>query len=113
MHLRGKDFRFDLRHPDGRTEVLLNVPRYDFDWQFYYYLKEPIQLEAGTAIECLAHFDNSPNNPENPDPTAEVRWGDQSWEEMMIGFFEIGFDASHDVGPYITQRKQPARPSGD
>ena len=112
MHLRGKDFRFDLRYPDGRKEVLLSVPKYDFDWQFYYYLKEPKTLPAGTAIECLAHFNNSPNNPDNPDPTAEVRWGDQSWEEMMIGFFEVAFDASADVGPYVTQRKSPAT-SGD
>ena len=112
MHLRGKDFQFDLRYPDGSREVLLKVPRYDFDWQFYYYLKEPRVLPAGTAIECLAHFDNSPNNPENPDPSAEVRWGDQSWEEMMIGFFEIAFDSSADIDPYLTQKKDSA-PSGD
>ena len=54
MHLRGKDFRYDLRFPDGRIETLLSVPRYDFDWQFYYYLKDPMALPAGTAIECLA-----------------------------------------------------------
>ena len=113
MHLRGKDFRFDLRHPDGSREVLLSVPRYDFDWQFYYYLKEPRILPAGTAIECLAHFDNSPNNPDNPDPKVEVRWGDQSWEEMMIGFFEVAFDAKADATPFITQRKNDAAPSGD
>ena len=105
MHLRGKDFQFDLRHPDGVAETLLRVPRYDFDWQFYYHLKEPRLLPAGTAIECLAHFDNSPNNPDNPDPAAEVRWGDQSWEEMMIGFFEVAFDASEDEGPYVRQKK--------
>ncbi len=113
MHLRGKDFRFDLRFPDGRREVLLDVPKYDFDWQYYYYLKEPILLPAGTAVECFAHFDNSPNNPDNPDPTDEVRWGDQSWEEMMIGFFEVAFDASDDVADYLTQRKSAASPSGD
>ncbi len=114
MHLRGKDFRYDLRFPDGRIETLLSVPRYDFDWQFYYYLKDPMALPAGTAIECLAHFDNSPNNPDNPDPSAEVRWGDQSWEEMMIGFFEIAFDASAEVRPYVTQQKAPASAgSGD
>ncbi len=107
MHLRGKDFRYDLRYPDGRTETLLRVPRYDFDWQFYYHLQEPKVLPAGTAVECLAHFDNSPNNPDNPDPSAEVRWGDQSWEEMMIGFFEVAFDATADVKEYVTQRKIP------
>ena len=108
MHLRGKDFRFDLRHPDGSKEILLSIPKYDFDWQFYYYLKDPMSLPAGSVIECVAHFDNSPNNPDNPDPSAEVRWGDQSWEEMMIGFFEVAFDASADEGPYVTQGKRPA-----
>ena len=111
MHLRGKDFRFDLRYPDGRSEILLNVPHYDFEWQFFYYLQQPRILPAGTVIECLAHFDNSPNNPDNPDPAAEVRWGDQSWEEMMIGFFEIAVDADQDIGPYLVQGKQPAASS--
>ena len=111
MHLRGKDFRFDLRYPDGRNEVLLYVPNYDFEWQFFYYLQQPKTLPAGTVIDCLAHFDNSPNNPDNPDPAAEVRWGDQSWEEMMIGFFEIAVDADQDIGPYLVQGKQPAAKS--
>ncbi len=112
MHLRGKDFQYDLRYPDGRVETLLRVPEYDFDWQFYYHLKEPKVLPAGTAIECRAHFDNSPNNPDNPDPSVEVRWGDQSWEEMMIGFFEVAFDATADVREYVTQKKA-SRTSGD
>ena len=112
MHLRGKDFQFDLRYPDGRSETLLKVPNYDFDWQFFYYLKQPRSLPAGTAIECLAHFDNSPNNADNPDPSAEVRWGDQSWEEMMIGFFQIAFDAADDVEPYVSQGQRPTT-SGD
>ena len=112
MHLRGKDFQFDVVYPDGRREVLLKVPKYDFDWQFYYYLKEPMILPEGSVIECLAHFDNSPNNPDNPDPTVAVRWGDQSWEEMMIGFFEIGFDAKADATPFITQKRVPSA-SGD
>ncbi len=112
MHLRGKDFQYDLRYPDGQVETLLRVPKYDFDWQFYYYLKDPKVLPAGTAIECLAHFDNSPNNPDNPDSGVEVRWGDQSWEEMMIGFFEVAFDANEDVGPYVTQKKASGT-SGD
>lgn len=113
MHLRGKDFRFSLRHPDGTAETILNVPKYDFDWQFYYYLDKPRLLPAGTAIECLAHFDNSPNNPENPDPSEEVRWGDQSWEEMMIGFFEVAFDASDKAEEYVTERKVSGRAAGD
>ena len=106
MHLRGKDFRFDLRYPDGQSEVLLNVPEYDFEWQYLYLLKEPMILPAGTAIACFAHFDNSPNNPDNPDPSAEVRWGDQSWEEMMIGFFDIAVDAGADLEPYLAQAKR-------
>ena len=112
MHLRGNDFRFELRHLDGRRETLLNVPKYDFDWQFFYYLKQPMQLAAGTVIECFAHFDNSPNNPDNPDPSEEVRWGDQSWEEMMIGFFEIAIESDSSLRPYLTQGKQ-TRSSGD
>ena len=112
MHLRGKDFRFALRYPDGDSEVLLSVPKFDFDWQTYYYFKQPKLLPAGTAIECLAHFDNSPNNPDNPDPTVAVRWGDQSWEEMMIGFFEVAFDSGDADDPAVSQRKNPAA-SGD
>ena len=108
MHLRGGDFRFALRYPDGNSEVLLSVPKFDFDWQTYYYFKQPKLLPAGTAIECLAHFDNSPNNPDNPDPTAEVRWGDQSWEEMMIGFFEVAFEPNGADEPAVSQRKGPA-----
>ena len=86
MHLRGKDFEYVAKYPTGETEILLNVPRYDFNWQHTYTLAEPKLLPAGTVIECIAHFDNSPNNAFNPDPKSEIRWGDQSWEEMMIGF---------------------------
>jgi len=87
MHLRGKDFKYTIVYPDGRSEVSLDVPRYDFNWQLNYELKTPLQLPKGTRIDCVAHFDNSPNNKFNPDPTKEVRWGDQTWEEMMLGFF--------------------------
>jgi hypothetical protein len=87
MHFRGKDFRYTVVYPDGREEVILNVPRYDFNWQLGYELKTPLHLPKGTRIDCVAHFDNSPNNKWNPDPTKEVRWGDQTWDEMMIGFF--------------------------
>jgi hypothetical protein len=87
MHFRGKDFKYTVVFPDGRQEQLLDVPKYDFNWQLQYELKAPIVLPAGTRIDCVAHFDNSPNNKYNPDPTKEVRWGDQTWEEMMMGFF--------------------------
>ncbi|HEV3197026.1 MAG TPA: thiol-disulfide isomerase [Bryobacteraceae bacterium] len=87
MHLRGKDFQYTLVYPDGRQDVILSVPKYDFNWQIKYQLKSPMLLPKGTKIDCVAHFDNSPNNKFNPDPAKEVRWGEQTWEEMMIGFF--------------------------
>ncbi len=87
MHLRGKDFKYTVTFPDGRQEVILNVPRYDFNWQLGYELKDPLHLPKGTRIDCIAHFDNSVNNKYNPDPTKEVQWGDQTFEEMMIGWF--------------------------
>ncbi len=96
MHLRGKDFEYRAVYPTGETEVLLKVPRYDFNWQLAYETAKPILLPKGTKIECTAHFDNSPNNAANPDATKEVRWGDQSWEEMMIGWFGVTIDAKSD-----------------
>ncbi|MEO1996116.1 MAG: redoxin domain-containing protein [Planctomycetaceae bacterium] len=89
MHLRGKDFLYRAKYPDGRKEILLSVPRYDFNWQNTYRFASPLRLPQGTRIDCLAHFDNSADNPANPDATQEVRWGDQTWEEMMIGW--VGF----------------------
>jgi len=88
MHLRGKSFRYELVTPDGKREVLLNVPRWDFNWQVSYLLAKPRALLAGSRIECTAWYDNSAANPVNPDPTARVRWGNMTWEEMMIGFVE-------------------------
>ena len=87
MHVRGKDFVYTLVYPDGRSEVILRVPKYDFNWQLSYKFTTPIPLPKGTRVECVAHFDNSTNNKFNPDPAKEVRWGDQTWEEMMIGWF--------------------------
>jgi peroxiredoxin len=88
MHLRGKDFTFKVVYPDGKSETLLSVPRYDFNWQSNYRLDKPLTLPAGTRIECTAHFDNSADNPNNPNPKVDVRWGDQTWQEMMIGFVD-------------------------
>jgi hypothetical protein len=85
MHLRGKSMEFRLVTPDGKQETLLNIPKYDFNWQIDYQLKERRPILKGSRLEVVAHFDNSPNNPYNPDPRAEVQWGDQTWEEMMIG----------------------------
>lgn len=89
MHLRGKSMTFRAVYPTGETETLLDVPHYDFNWQPYYYLETPKVLPRGTRIETTAYFDNSANNPFNPDPAALVSWGPQSWDEMMIGWFDV------------------------
>ncbi len=96
MHLRGKDFEYRVTFPSGEARTLLRVPAYSFSWQLSYNLEQPLDLPKGTIIECTAHFDNSANNKFNPNPAKEVRWGDQSWEEMMIGFFDVAFDAKID-----------------
>ncbi|MEO2019669.1 MAG: redoxin domain-containing protein [Fuerstiella sp.] len=94
MHLRGKSFSYEARYPDGRSEILLDVPKYDFNWQTSYRLKQPLTLPRGAYLHCVAHFDNSENNLHNPDPTRTVPWGDQSWDEMMVGFFDVAVPIS-------------------
>lgn len=89
MHYRGKSFRFVAQYPDGTEEVLLDVPKYDFNWQLRYDLAEPKLMPKGTRLRCIAHFDNSEDNPLNPDPDRTVRFGLQSWEEMMVGYFTM------------------------
>ncbi|MDR3635215.1 MAG: redoxin domain-containing protein [Isosphaeraceae bacterium] len=96
MHLRGKDFTYKITYPDGRTETLLSVPAYDFGWQSYYNLAEPKALPHGTRIECVAHFDNSAGNPYNPNPEQTVTWGEQTFQEMMIGYIDYVDDAPID-----------------
>ena len=91
MHLRGKSFQFEAFYPDGKREILLNVPRYDFGWQSNYLLEKPLHLPAGTRIECTALFDNSEKNRNNPDPSRIVVWGEQTWQEMMIGFVDYSY----------------------
>lgn len=91
MHYRGKSFEYLIRYPDGRTDCLLKVPNYDFNWQTTYILEEPALLPKGTRIQTVAHFDNSANNPYNPDPSKRVRWGEQTWEEMMIGWMDLAW----------------------
>jgi hypothetical protein len=91
MHLRGKSFRYTLEQTGSRPEVLLEVPAYDFGWQSYYLLAEPRDLSPGSRIVCDALFDNSSANPANPDPTKPVTWGEQTWEEMMIGYVDVDF----------------------
>lgn len=91
LHSRGKAFRYDVTYPDGRQETLLDVPAYDFNWQTTYVLKEPKLMPKGTKLVCTAHWDNSEKNLSNPDPTVSVSWGEQTFEEMMIGFYVVTF----------------------
>jgi hypothetical protein len=97
MHGRGKDFEYRVVYPTGESQILLSVPHYNWHWQNWYTFDEPIVLPKGTRIECRAHFDNSANNPDNADPKKEVLWGEQSWDEMMVGFFNLVFDAKTPV----------------
>ncbi len=113
MHLRGKDFEYRVIYPTGETQTLLRVPAYSFSWQLSYYPVKPLVLPKGTKIECTAHFDNSPNNPSNPDATKEVAWGDQSWDEMMIGFFEVVFDADIPVKNLFPEEKKEEKKAAD
>jgi len=92
MHYRGKDIEYRAIYPSGETEILMRVPRWDFNWQMTYFLKEPKLLPGGTVIECIAHFDNSPNNRFNPDPNVNVTYGEQTWDEMMSGWVEVAFN---------------------
>ncbi|WP_298867443.1 redoxin domain-containing protein [uncultured Gimesia sp.] len=90
MHLRGKSFRYELRKtPAEPGEVLLDVPAFDFNWQTAYQIEKPIPLETGDYIHCVAHFNNSDSNLSNPNPNKSVSWGDQTWNEMMIGYFNV------------------------
>jgi mono/diheme cytochrome c family protein len=86
-HVRGKAYRYEMVYPDGRAETVLDLPRYDFNWQTEYLLREPLDVPAGTRLKVTAWYDNSEKNPANPDPAATVRFGDQTWDEMMIGYF--------------------------
>ena len=83
-HVRGKRWIYEATYPDGRTETILSVPKYDFNWQTDYVFKQPLKLPKGTKVHATAWYDNSKNNPSNPDPTKDVWWGDQTWEEMMF-----------------------------
>ena len=96
MHLRGKSFRYEAVYPDGAREVLLDVPNYDFNWQLRYVLAEPKLMPKGTRLHCIARFDNSADNPDNPDPTKTVGFGLQSTDEMMQGLYS-SVDAGQDV----------------
>jgi len=106
MHLRGKGFEYLIVEPNGKIETLLRVNRYDFNWQLNYRLSEPRVLPAGTRLQWIGSYDNSANNPRNPDSTAEVRFGEQSWEEMMIGFFDIAVDPKIGKADFFERERQ-------
>jgi hypothetical protein len=103
MHLRGKAFEYLLLHPDGQPEELLRVPHYDFYWQLYYRLATPLLLKKGSRLEATGWFDNSANNARNPDPKAEVHYGHQSSEEMMVGFFDVAVDPGVDKAQFFVR----------
>ena len=126
MHLRGKDFQVRAIYPSGESEVLLRVPNYDFNWQVNYYLDKPRVLPKGTVLEVTGHYDNSVNNPFNPDATLDVHYGEQTWEEMLNGFMEVAIEPTTDTpellgpgaGPFLPMNAtarvnaQPVRAAG-
>jgi hypothetical protein len=114
MHVRGKDFLYEAVYTDGRRETLLSVPRYDFNWQSNYRFVNPVRLPAGTKLHCTAHFDNSPDNRANPDPTSAVRWGEQTFEEMMIGYTDYIFVEPDGPGAKAdADKKETAQAGGE
>jgi len=107
MHVRGKAFRYEAELADGTREVLLDVPQYDFNWQSEYRLAEAIDLPAKSRIHAVAHFDNSAENLNNPDPEKTVHWGDQTWDEMMIGYFLIAVPVDTPVAHPESELRTP------
>ena len=105
MHLRGKDMDIHLQYPTGESETILSVPRYDFNWQTIYFETKPRQLPQGTRVELTAHWDNSANNKFNPDPTKAIRWGEQSWDEMIFAW--VGVVVPRDADPAKVIAKLP------
>jgi hypothetical protein len=107
MHLRGKTFEYNIVEPGAGIKTLLRV-HYNFYWQLSYRLAKPIPLKAGTILQAVATFDNSKNNPHNPDPDSAVTWGDQTWAEMMVGFFDVAVDPSMDKQQFFASRWRSA-----
>jgi hypothetical protein len=102
MHLRGKTFEYNILRPGEKPETLLRV-NWDFFWQLSYRLAEPLALKAGTELQAVAWYDNSRNNPHNPDPDAAVHWGDQTYDEMMVGFFDVAVPANIDKWKFFVR----------
>jgi len=109
MDGRGKDFEYRIVYLTGASETILSVPPNNRHWQLWHSLEKPIFLPKRAKIECTAHFDNSSNYPDNADPAKEVTWGDQSWDEMMVGFFNLTFDTGMPVQE-LFQRASARRP---
>ncbi len=105
MHLRGKTFEYNLVQPHGRVDTLLRISHYDFFWQLSYRLAQPLPLKAGTVLQAVATFDNSKGNPHNPDPDSAVTWGEQTWSEMMVGFFDAAVDPSIDKQKFFVRER--------
>ena len=105
MHLRGKTFEYNLVEPHGRIRTLLRIPHYNFYWQLSYHLAEPLSMRAGTVLQAVATFDNSKNNPHNPDPDSAVSWGEQTWAEMMVGFFDVAVDPAIDKQKFFVRAR--------
>jgi hypothetical protein len=104
MHVRGKSMTYTLIYPDGKSEMILNVPRYDFNWQLEY--DTYIKVAKGSKLRVEAHFDNSAGNRFNPDPEHDVFYGEQTWEEMMIGYVGVIVDDTH-IDPRQLFEKDP------
>ena len=100
--------QYTVVYPTGESQVVLNVPNYDFSWQLFYYMDKPLVLPKGSRIDVRATFDNSANNKNNPDPTQEVKWGDQSWQEMMVAFVDVVIPANmNQLEIYTGPKRQP------
>ena len=108
MHLRGKRFEYNIVHRDGSVETLLRV-NYDFHWQMSYRLAQPRFLKAGTELQAVAWYDNSEENPHNPDPNKTVMWGGQTYEEMMVGFFDVAVPANVDKDEFFVRHAAPGK----
>jgi hypothetical protein len=108
MHLRGSGFALEATYPTGETQSIVDVPHYDFHWQMLYSLAEPLLLPSGTKLHMTAYFDNSPNNPNNPDPAKEIFWGEQSWDEMITGFMDFAIPVTLDPSKVLPPPVRPA-----
>ncbi|MFL6448015.1 MAG: thiol-disulfide isomerase [Bryobacteraceae bacterium] len=113
MHLRGKSFEYNLLRKGHAPQTLLRVPHYSFYWQLSYRLAEPVQLLAGDVLQTVATFDNSRANPHNPDPDSAVTWGEQTWAEMMVGFFDVAVPRGTDKDLFFIRPDRPRLHTGE